>query len=62
MLEIRWKGDGDTQFGNNSVRCHKILSINTDADNLMGLIEWKDSFYEQRLVQKRIPTRKEKVT
>ena len=39
VLEIRGKGDDNTQFGNNSVRCRKIPSINTDADNLMDLIE-----------------------
>ena len=49
VLEIREKGDDNTQFGNNSVRCYKIPSINTDADNLMDLIEWKDSVYNQLL-------------
>ena len=49
VLEIRGKGDDNTQFGNNSVRCRKIPSINTDADNLMDLIEWKNSVYEPLL-------------
>ena len=49
MLEIRGKGDDNTQFGYNSVRCCKIPSINTDADNLMDLIELKDSVYEPLL-------------
>ena len=43
LLEIKGKGDDNTQFGNNTVRCRKIPRINTDADNLMDLIEWKDS-------------------
>ena len=46
VVEIRGKGDDNTQFGNNSVRCRKIPSINTDADNLIDLIEWKGSVYE----------------
>ena len=49
VLEISGKGDDNTQFGNNSVRCRKIPSINIDADNLMDLIEWKDSVYEPLL-------------
>ena len=49
VLEIRGKGDDNTQFGNNSVKCRKISSINTDADNLMDQIEWKDSVYEPLL-------------
>ena len=40
VLDIRRKGDDNTQFGYNSVRLCKTPSINTDADNLMDLIEW----------------------
>ena len=46
MLEIKGKGDNNTQFSNNSVRYRKIPRINTDADNLMDLIELNDSVYE----------------
>ena len=46
VLEIRGKGDNNTQFSNNSVRYRIIPRINTDADNLMDLIELNDSVYE----------------
>nr|XP_047125873.1 uncharacterized protein LOC124807716 isoform X2 [Hydra vulgaris] len=49
VLEIRGVGDDNTQFGDNSVKIRKTPCINTDADNLTNLIEWKDSIYEPLL-------------
>ncbi|XP_065640314.1 uncharacterized protein LOC136072864 [Hydra vulgaris] len=49
VLEIRGVGDDNTQFGDNSVRIRKTPCINTDADNLTNLIEWKDLIYEPLL-------------
>ena len=50
MIEVRGKGDDNIQFGNNSVRCHKIPNINTNANNMMDLIEWKNSVHEPLLI------------
>ncbi|XP_065676742.1 uncharacterized protein LOC136092430 [Hydra vulgaris] len=49
ILEIRGEGDDNTQFGDDSVRSRKTPCINTDADKLTNLIDWKDSLYEPLL-------------